>query len=99
MFFGYQNRVTQCSWKLVFLYLIGKTDYWYLLYDDYYRCKGMILLETYSALEEGQLMKTLPSFLNIQKEVTGNPDYSMYNLSLREDWKNSKKFCRAVVGE
>lgn len=31
--------------------------------------------------------------MNIEKEVTGNPDYSMFNLSLREDWKNSKKFC------
>ncbi|XP_049823554.1 TRPL translocation defect protein 14 isoform X2 [Aethina tumida] len=56
------------------------------------RCKGLILLETYSALEEETLKKTLPVFLDIEKEVTGNPEYSMYNLSLREDWKNSKKF-------
>nr|CAI5852479.1 unnamed protein product [Callosobruchus analis] len=62
------------------------------------RCKGLILLETYSALDEEQLLKTLPPFLNIKKEVTGNPDYSMYNLSLREDWKTSKKFCRSIVG-
>lgn len=61
------------------------------------RCRGMILLETYSALDDQQLLKTLPSFLNIKKEVTGNPDYSMYNLSLREDWKNSKKFYRSVT--
>lgn len=58
----------------------------------------MILLETYSALGDEQLLKTLPSFLNIRKEVTGNPDYSMYNLSLREDWKTSKKFCKSITG-
>ncbi|KAJ8955144.1 hypothetical protein NQ318_009037 [Aromia moschata] len=58
----------------------------------------MILLETYSALEIDHLLKTLPKFLNIQKEVTGNPHYSMYNLSLREDWKTSKKFCRSITG-
>ncbi|XP_074029359.1 TRPL translocation defect 14 [Leptinotarsa decemlineata] len=61
------------------------------------RCKGLILLETYSALDKEQLLKTLPSFLNIKKEVTGNPDYSMYNLSLREDWKTSKKFCASLI--
>ncbi|CAH1101661.1 unnamed protein product [Psylliodes chrysocephalus] len=61
------------------------------------RCRGMILIETYSALDDQQLLKTLPGFLNIKKEVTGNPDYSMYNLSLREDWKTSKKFCRSVT--
>jgi len=56
------------------------------------RCKDLLLLETYSALDEELLMATLPTFLNIEREVTGNPDYSMYNLSLREDWKNSKKY-------
>ncbi|CAG9815379.1 unnamed protein product [Phaedon cochleariae] len=61
------------------------------------RCRGMIFLETYSALEIDQLPKTLPSFLNIKKEVTGNADYSMYNLSLREDWKTSKKFYRSIA--
>lgn len=52
-----------------------------------------MLLETYSALDEASLKETLPSFLQIEKEVTGNPDYSMFNLSLREDWTTSKKFC------
>ncbi|XP_065174145.1 TRPL translocation defect protein 14 isoform X2 [Atheta coriaria] len=59
------------------------------------RCKGLILLETYSALDYA-VDKWLPEFLNIEKEVTGNPDYSMYNLSLREDWKTSKKFWRSI---
>lgn len=61
------------------------------------RCKGLILLETYSALEKEILMKTLPSFLNIKKDVTGNPEYSMYNLSLRADWKMSNKFSKEVT--
>lgn len=37
-------------------------------------------------------MASLPKFLVIEKEVTGDPAYSMYNLSLKEDWKNSKKY-------
>lgn len=57
-----------------------------------------MLLETYSALNESNLRERLPSFLNIEKEVTGSPNYSMFNLSLREDWKTSKKFCRSVIG-
>lgn len=52
-----------------------------------------MLLETYSALPDGSLNERLPSFLKIEKQVTGNPNYSMFNLSLREDWKDSKKFC------
>ncbi|XP_066253004.1 TRPL translocation defect protein 14 isoform X1 [Euwallacea similis] len=56
------------------------------------RCRGLILLETYSALDDESLLFKLPTFLKIEREVTGNPDYSMYNLSLREDWKTSKKY-------
>ncbi|KAL1488439.1 hypothetical protein ABEB36_014911 [Hypothenemus hampei] len=56
------------------------------------RCRGLILLETYSALEAEEIQHKLPTFLKIEREVTGNPDYSMYNLSLREDWKTSKKY-------
>ncbi|KAK4876206.1 hypothetical protein RN001_012628 [Aquatica leii] len=62
------------------------------------RCKGLMLLETYTALNESNLRERLPSFLKIVKDVTGNPNYSMFNLSLREDWKNSKKFCRSITG-
>ncbi|XP_077296780.1 TRPL translocation defect 14 isoform X3 [Arctopsyche grandis] len=58
------------------------------------RCLGLMLLETYSAHEKSQLLELLPQFLNIEKEVTGNPDYSMFNLSLKEDWNTSKLFCR-----
>ncbi|XP_066144982.1 TRPL translocation defect protein 14 isoform X2 [Euwallacea fornicatus] len=56
------------------------------------RCRGLILLETYSALDDESLLFKLPTLLKIEREVTGNPDYSMYNLSLREDWKTSKKY-------
>lgn len=61
------------------------------------RCRGLILLETYSALDESHLLDCIPKFLEVEKQVTGNPDYSMFNLSLREDWKTSKKFCKSIT--
>uniref|UniRef100_A0A0V0G872 NadR/Ttd14 AAA domain-containing protein n=1 Tax=Triatoma dimidiata TaxID=72491 RepID=A0A0V0G872_TRIDM len=60
------------------------------------RCIGLILLETYSALEDGRLEECLPKFLQLACEVTGDPAYSMYNLSLREEWSSSSKFCHAL---
>ncbi|EDS25741.1 conserved hypothetical protein [Culex quinquefasciatus] len=60
------------------------------------RCKGLILLETYTSLSGDKLKCILPKFLNIVKEVTGHPDYSMFNLSLKEDWSNTKKFCYSL---
>ncbi|XP_063702658.1 TRPL translocation defect protein 14 isoform X2 [Culicoides brevitarsis] len=60
------------------------------------RCKGLMLLETYTSLDGDALNNSLPKFLNIVKEVTGCPDYSMYNLSLKEDWSNTKKFCYSL---
>lgn len=60
------------------------------------RCRGLIMLETYTSLEGEQLKKSLPNFLNIIKEVTGDPYYSMFNLSLKEDWNNTKKFCYSL---
>lgn len=59
------------------------------------RCKGLILLETYSALDHDELMSRLPKFLTIMKEVTGNPDYSMFNLSLKEEWHKGSRYCTA----
>ena len=53
----------------------------------------MILLETYTALTGDELINILPQFLTIEKEVTGNPDYSMFNLSLREEWNATNKYC------
>ncbi|XP_025190370.1 TRPL translocation defect protein 14-like [Melanaphis sacchari] len=57
------------------------------------RCKGLILLETHSVLENQDLFDRLPKFLDIEAEVTDNAAYSMFNLSLVEDWEKSKKFC------
>ncbi|XP_063238835.1 TRPL translocation defect protein 14 isoform X2 [Bacillus rossius redtenbacheri] len=62
------------------------------------RCKGLMFLETYSSREDHQLQKSLPTFLTIEKEVTGNPQYSMFNLSLREEWTVTKKFCHTLQG-
>ncbi|PNF36857.1 TRPL translocation defect protein 14 [Cryptotermes secundus] len=62
------------------------------------RCKGLILLETYTSSEDSSVQKSLPQFLTIVEEVTGNPLYSMFNLSLREEWTTTKKFCHALQG-
>ncbi|XP_055708493.1 TRPL translocation defect protein 14 isoform X2 [Phlebotomus papatasi] len=60
------------------------------------RCLGLMLLETYTSLEGKALEDCLPKFLNINKEVTGDPNYSMFNLSLREEWDRTQKFCRSL---
>lgn len=57
-----------------------------------------MLLETYTALSGDELKNILPQFLTIEKEVTGNPDYSMFNLSLREEWNNTNKYCHNLHG-
>ncbi|XP_018339614.1 PREDICTED: TRPL translocation defect protein 14 isoform X1 [Trachymyrmex septentrionalis] len=57
------------------------------------RCQGLMLLETYTALTADELKNILPQFLIIEKEVTGNPDYSMFNLSLLEEWNSTNKYC------
>ncbi|BFZ18641.1 hypothetical protein BsWGS_21680 [Bradybaena similaris] len=42
------------------------------------RCKDLILLETFTTERD---TPTLPSFLTIDREVTSDPNYSMFNLS------------------
>merc|ERR1719348_1579697 len=42
-------------------------------------CPGLMLLETYTSLPPSQL--SLPPFLTVEKEVTGDPEFSMFNLS------------------
>lgn len=64
-----------------------------------FRCKGLMLLETYSSLDGEKLLNCLPKFLNIVKEVTGDPSFSMFNLSLKEDWSKTKKFCHSLHGK
>lgn len=63
------------------------------------RCKGLILLETYTTLSGEELKKQLPPFLNIGSQVTGDSAFSMFNLSLREEWANNKKFCHRLSDE
>ncbi|XP_069960336.1 TRPL translocation defect protein 14 [Cherax quadricarinatus] len=63
------------------------------------RCEGLILLETYSTLPSEELQRRLPSFLTIDSEVTGRPDYSMFNLSLRDEWGVTNKFCVNIAEE
>ena len=56
----------------------------------------MMLLETYTTLSVDELKENLPDFLNIGAEVTGDPAFSMFNLSLKEEWINNKKFCHRL---
>jgi len=60
------------------------------------RCKGLVLLETYTTLSHSEFADRLPKFLNIDQEVTGDPAFSMFNLSLKEEWINNKKFCHRL---
>ena len=46
------------------------------------RCKGLLILETYTTKFGDDL--ELPDFLDIAKEVTGDPFYSMFHLSLKQ---------------
>ena len=48
------------------------------------RCENLVLLETYTTLSGSEVQKRLPSFLKGLKEVTGVPEYSMYNLSRKD---------------
>lgn len=41
------------------------------------RCRGLAILSTHS-IEDDLL---LPDFLKIEKEITNDPEYSMFNLS------------------
>lgn len=67
-----------------------------------------MLLETYTTQTLEEFKSKLPEFLDIAmtNDVTGDPTHSMYNLSLKEDWKveegkewlNNKKFCFKLAG-
>lgn len=63
------------------------------------RCKGLMLLETYSTLSPAELRAQLPDFLDIGMETTGDPAFSMFNLSLKGEWVNNKKFCHRLSDE
>ena len=61
-----------------------------------FRCKGLMLLQTYTTLTGDALLDQLPPFLNVGLDVTEDPAFSMYNLSLKGDWVNNEKFCRRL---
>lgn len=85
------NKIRRC-----FLY---NNQYFQMdIYNDpcHPRCKGLMLLETYTTLTPEELLERLPTFLFIDQEVTGDPAFSMFNLSLKEEWINNKKFCHRL---
>ena len=48
------------------------------------RCRGLLLLETFTTeLSAADALSRLPPFLNVYKDVTGDPAFSMYNLALK----------------
>ena len=61
-----------------------------------YRCKGMMLLETYTTLSPDELKLRLPDFLKLGPEVTGEPAFSMYNLTLKGGWIDNANFCHKL---
>ena len=65
----------------------------------FYRSKGLMLLQTYTTLTGDALISQLPPFLNIGVDVTGDAAFSMFNLSLKEDWEDNKKFCHKMYEE
>ena len=64
-----------------------------------FRCKGMMLLETYTTLSRDELKERLPEFLTLGPEVTGEPAFSMYNLTLKGGWINNDNFCHRLSDE
>jgi len=64
------------------------------------RCQGLILLETCTTLKDEEIAKTLPFFLQVKKNVTGDPAFSMYNLSIRSEWEESAdQFCHKLSSD
>jgi len=64
------------------------------------RCKGLILLETFTTLADEELIASLPPFLRVKRAVTGDPAFSMYNLSIRSEWEESvDQFCHRLSSD
>merc|ERR1719340_132939 len=88
--------ITICS-KAIVMY--NHQSYQLDIYRDpcHPRCRGLMLLETFTTLPISQLRANLPPFLAITEEVTGDPAFSMYNLALRSEWSdNTKDFCHSL---
>jgi len=64
------------------------------------RCKNLILLETFTTQNTQEIIASLPPFLKVKRQVTGDPAFSMYNLSLRGDWEESvDQFCHRLSSD
>ena len=59
----------------------------------------MMFLETYTTLSKEELKERLPEFLTLGPEVTGEPAFSMYNLTLKGGWINNDNFCHRLSDE
>jgi hypothetical protein len=49
-----------------------------------------------TTLAREEFRDKLPKFLAVDQEVTGDSAFSMFNLSLREEWLNNKRFCNRL---
>ena len=58
-----------------------------------------MLLQTYTTLTGEALIAQLPPFLNVGLDVTGDAAFSMFNLSLKEDWADNERFCHKMYEE
>merc|ERR1712072_491530 len=64
------------------------------------RCQNLILLETFTTFNDEEMVDSLPPFLKVKKNVTGDPAFSMYNLSIRSDWEDSaEQFCHKLSSD
>ena len=59
----------------------------------------MMFLETYTTLPADELRTRLPEFLKLGPEVTGEPAFSMYNLTLKGGWIDNDNFCYRLSDE
>lgn len=76
------NRQSVYKTRRCFLW---KNQYFQLdIYNEpcHPRCKGLLILETYTTKFGDDL--EMPDFLDIAKEVTGDPFFSMFHLSLKQ---------------
>jgi len=63
------------------------------------KCRGLILLETYTVDNTPDFVNKLPSFLNVLREVTGDQQYSMYNLALKDEGQEIRDIRRRIKSE
>ncbi|KAL8615265.1 hypothetical protein ACOMHN_051757 [Nucella lapillus] len=52
------------------------------------KCQGLMLLETFTAKDRHSVR--LPGFITVEREVTGEASYSMFNLSLKKEFWASR---------